>query len=985
MKRGGRALPGPERRSGGAGLLPGILATVVLLQGCGDSGPLLFPDPAVLAPGSGPALEGQVGEELLPAPEVELRDARGNPAPGVEVTFIPAPGSGGIAETPVLTDARGIARAQGWILGEEVGIQRLEVQAANLSPLALEVEVGPGPPARLEPVEEPQERVGRVGDAVEPPPAVRLVDRFGNPIAATVVGFELLDGGSLQPASAVTNAQGLARVGTWTLGTRAGLQTLRATVGQMEPATFSAHARPGPPAELARRDEQVPSGVVGLPLETPPGVRVLDRFGNPVPGILVRFRTHPGYGTVSPAELLSDSLGTAGPDTWILGPVAGTQRLRIEVDSLPTFQLEALARAGAAATVEAQSPLEQEAFVDSIVSHPPTVRVLDEFGNPVGGVEVAFRVTQGGGTVSGSPDTTRSDGHAWEDSWRMGPEPGPNQAEARVEGIPEPVVFHATAMEAPRFDLIVEAVHLNQGSQRNTGGIAPVAGRPGVLRVVVRSTTPTDASPPVRIRVRQHGLVVREELVHRSGSGVPMEPDLMVGTETWNLPLQPHEIQPGVEVQVEVDPEELLDVDRRDTNRYPRSGGFQSLDVIADSPFRVRFIPVHQSATDLTGRVHDGNAASFLDATWRLLPLGALDWAVRSAYTTDAPPLAPSNENGAWTTVLSEIQALRVAEGATDEYYYGVAQLPFSGGGIAGIGYILPAPSHPARSALGYDREPGRSVIMAHELGHTLGRRHAPCGGVGGVDPFYPYPGALLGAAGWDVVQDRFITSPDARDLMGYCSPVWISDYTFGAIRAWRRGDPLAAAPASVLAPRGEGLLVWGRVDSRGPVLEPAFQLEGRALEPEGSGPHRITLLDGDGRVLYRRSFAGTEVEHAEDPAERHFAFLIPLDGTGRPALATLRLETPFGTTERRLPPAPAPGMDPGPAPRMAVSAGDRAELEWDGARFPMALVRDRSSGAILGLVREGRGRVTLPPGRARSDLQLLLSDGVRSVEVDPR
>jgi predicted small lipoprotein YifL len=985
VKGAGRLRPDPGCRPGGNGSLPAILATVILLQGCGDSGPLLFPDPVVLAPGSDPALEGQVGEELLPAPEVELRDARGNPVPGVEVTFVPGPGSGRIAGTPALTDARGVARARGWILGEEMGIQQLGVQAADLPPLALEVKAGPGPPARLEPVEEPPERVGRVGDAVEPPPAVRLVDRFGNPIASTVVGFDLQDGGSLQPASAITDAQGLVRLVTWTLGTRAGLQTLRATFGRLEPAIFSAHARPGPPAELARKDEQIPSGVVGLPLATPPGVRVLDRFGNPVPEILVRFRTNPGYGTVSPAELPSDSLGTAAPEAWTLGPVAGTQLLRAGVDSLPTFQLEALARAGVAAAVEAESPLEQEAFVDSIVSHPPTVRVLDEFGNAVEGVEVAFQVTRGGGTVSGSPATTRPDGLAWAASWRMGPEPGPNQMEARVGGIPEPLLFHAAGLEAPRFDLIVEGMHLNQGSQRNTGGIAPVAGRPGVLRVVVRSTTPTDASPPVRIRVRQHGLVVREELVHRSGAGVPMEPDLTVGTETWNLPLQPHEIQPGVEVQVEVDPEELLEVDRRDTNRYPRSGGFQSLAVVADSPFRVRFIPVHQSASDLTGRVHDGNAASFLDATWRLLPLGALDWAVRSAFTTDAPALEPSNENGAWSTILSEIQALRVAEGATDEYYYGVVQWPFSGGGIAGIGYILPDPSHPARSALGFDREAGRSVIMAHELGHTLGRRHAPCGGAGGVDPFYPYAGALLGAAGWDVVQDRFITSPDARDLMGYCSPVWVSDYTFGAIRAWRRGDPLAAAPASVAAPLGEVLLVWGRVDSRGPVLEPAFQVEGRALEPEGSGPHRITLLDGDGRILYRRSFAGTEVEHAEDPAERHFAFLVPLDGTAGAALAALRLETPFGTAERRLPPAPAPGMDPGPAPRMAVSAADRAELEWDGARFPMALVRDRSSGTILGLVREGGGQLTLPPGRGLSDLQLLLSDGVRSVEVDPR
>jgi hypothetical protein len=970
---------------GGRWFLAGF-AWAVLLQGCGDGEPLLFPEPVSLSPTGTAALRGQVGEELLPAPEVELRDSRGNPAPGVEVVFSPSPGAGRITGTPVRSDSRGVARAQGWTLGEGMGIQRMEVQAPGVPTLFLEVEALPGPPHRLEAVDDSPEQVGRVGEDVGVPPAVRLTDRFGNPLSNRVVNFSIADGGSIQPASGVTDNEGVARVERWTLGPGSGLQFLHATLGELEPAVFSVEARPGPPAELVRGKDTVPSGVVGRAIEEIPSARVLDAFGNPVPGVEVRFEALPLYGTVSPSRVHSDSVGTATPTEWTLGTRAGPQFLQAQVDSLPLLRLEALALAGDARLVEPGSPLEQEAFVDSLVIHRPTVRIRDEFGNPVGGVEVGFQVLEGGGTISGTPATSRADGFAWASSWHLGPLPGLNRVEARVEGIEESVVFQATGLEVPRFDLIVEEVHLNQGSQRTTGGILPVAGRPGVLRVVVRATTATDASPRVRIRLRRGGTILREEWVSRSGSGVPVEPDLTLGTQTWNLPLQPQEIQPGLEVQVEVDPEGLLGVERRDTNRFPRNGGFASLEVLRDPDFRVRFIPVHQSTTGLTGRVDDGNASAFLDATWRLLPLGGLAWEVRSPFTTDTPALEPTNDNNAWSQILSEIQALRVAEGATDEYYYGVVQWPFTGGGIAGVAYILPDPSHPARSALGFDELAAASIIMAHELGHNLGRRHTSCGGAGGVDPFFPYPGGRIGVAGWDVTTNRFVPVDQARDLMGYCSPVWVSDYTFGAIRSWRQNDPLASSPAAVASRREEGILVWGRIDSRGPLLEPAFQVFGRVTEPEGHGPHRITLLDGAGGVLYRGSFPGTPVAHAEDPEERHFAFLLPLDDPARAAgLTTLRLETPFGTVERQLPPTAAPAQVPEAGPRLVLPAPDRAELTWDEARFPMALIRDRASGQILGLARGGELRFKLAPGMQRRDLQVLLSDGVRSQEVDPR
>jgi hypothetical protein len=66
-----------------------------------------------------------------------------------------------------------------------------------------------------------------------------------------------------------------------------------------------------------------------------------------------------------------------------------------------------------------------------------------------------------------------------------------------------------------------------------------------------------------------------------------------------------------------------------------------------------------------------------------------------------------------------------------------------------------------------------------HEIGHSQGALHAPCGGPDGVDPAYPHPEATLGARGLDPLTAQFY-EPDAyTDFMSYCRPYWVSDYRF--------------------------------------------------------------------------------------------------------------------------------------------------------------------------------------------------------------
>jgi hypothetical protein len=66
-----------------------------------------------------------------------------------------------------------------------------------------------------------------------------------------------------------------------------------------------------------------------------------------------------------------------------------------------------------------------------------------------------------------------------------------------------------------------------------------------------------------------------------------------------------------------------------------------------------------------------------------------------------------------------------------------------------------------------------------HEVGHSQGGLHAPCGGPDGIDPAYPHAEATLGARGLDPLTAQFYEPETFKDFMSYCRPYWVSDYRF--------------------------------------------------------------------------------------------------------------------------------------------------------------------------------------------------------------
>jgi len=512
----------------------------------------------------------------------------------------------------------------------------------------------------------------------------------------------------------------------------------------------------------------------------------------------------------------------------------------------------------------------------------------------------------------------------------------------------------------PTDNFALAGYQLVQSVQRSDNSVPMVAGRAALMRLFVTAGSGNTTRATVRLRLYLAGVPVDSFDATAQSAGIPLTVDTASLTASWNVLIPAVRMVAGLSFSAELDPgDEIPETDKTD-NRYPAAGS-AAIAVQSVRHLDLRFVPVHQSINGLTGAVTDLNKGTYFGLTERMLPLGSTTVDVRAPFTTSAPALEPNDGNGAWSTILSQMLALRNSEG-TSRHYIGLVPVTY-GGGIAGLGYVgVPA-------AIAWDKVASAPEVVAHEVGHNFGRNHAPCGNPGGVDPQYPYANAGIGTWGVDLGLMQVRSPLTYKDLMSYCSPDWISDYTYLGILNYR-----GPAPSPLPAPPGPGLVVWGRVLQGSVVLEPAYEVYAPAVLPSRAGPHRVAGYDAQGTRLFGISFEGDLVPDLPRGAERHFAFVVPLGRSELPRLASLRL-VGHGLTAQRLAPA---ALRAGPIGTRAVAtrpAGQATRISWNPA-FPLAVIRDSATGQILGFGQGGAITVA-SGGRA---LRVDLSDGVRSV-----
>lgn len=288
--------------------------------------------PTVVNVVGGADQSGLAGETLTDPLVVTIRDAYGNAVAHSAVRFN-AESGGEAVPASTTTDAAGTARVL-WTLGPLAGAQYLVVQAdsAGLASATIDATARAGAFSRVVDVDPVGRRIS-AGDTVVV--RLRALDGFGNGVEGAVFAFRTRPGsGEVIPPRLESDSTGLVRT-RWRTGTTAGSDTLEVHAFQARDTSFKLVVRTigGSPSEISLVSGDNQRARAGAPVARPPVVRVVDRYGNPVNAVRVRFSTSSPGASVQPTELVTNDRGTAAPTQWQLG-TSGEQLLLIVADGL---------------------------------------------------------------------------------------------------------------------------------------------------------------------------------------------------------------------------------------------------------------------------------------------------------------------------------------------------------------------------------------------------------------------------------------------------------------------------------------------------------------------------------------------------------------------------------------------------------------------------------------------------------------------------
>ncbi len=332
-------------------------------------------------------------------------------------------------------------------------------------------------------------------------------------------------------------------------------------------------------------------------------------------------------------------------------------------------------------------------------------------------------------------------------------------------------------------------------------------------------------------------------------------------TQSFNVELPPSWVASALSVRIEVDREQRLGPTSTQ-DATPVVGTPTKIDIVLVPLVSGTFVPTVPTP------------AAVLDELTRRFPIprSRITVSTRASYTLTSVTDGLDTQTE-WSSAVNELRQLRDAENPSNPYRYYFGFVKRSGGSIAGIGYI----GYP--TAVGWDAAGGWQRTMSHELGHNLGRPHAPCGSVAGPDPNYPYAGGALSDTplvdSIPVALD--VISPVGQtDIMGYCSGVWFSDYNYKLMQSFLEGQPQADVTAAQAASVATDMLqIAGAIGVDGVVLMPVHALRGRPTTT--AGEYTLRLFTQDGRIVEHR-FDAAVVDHVE-PLEAHFAVTVPNPG----------------------------------------------------------------------------------------------------------
>ncbi|MEX2281307.1 MAG: Ig-like domain-containing protein [Gemmatimonadota bacterium] len=569
---------------------------------------------------------------------------------------------------------------------------------------------------------------------------------------------------------------------------------------------------------------------------------------------------------------------------------------------------------------------------------------------------------------------------------------GPVVIRAVSEGIADSAIVTVTL--PPANDLSILDAQFTQAIQEVFGSVPIVLnGNAAAVNVLIRVPEANPTAPPVQVVLRlfeANGTPIRTDTANTTGV-IGSSPSYAAPTAQFLVPATV--LRSGLGWQAEVDPRRLTVDEDRTNNVFPRTGTGNIVTTTV-APLKVRFVPsVLAAHNNSTVTVSTALMPEYLRTLRSVHPLGVITPTIGTAFTTNTSFGTPPSGglSAFWTQVLSQLDMARMVDpGDPEVHWFGLMRPPagFNFTTFGGFAYIPPSATTTGantRTALAvapgwFSNQAQSRELIAHELGHNFTRRHAPCGSAASPDPQFPQSNGTIGIPGHDVyswatglTSSAITMDASSGDVMGYCSPAWVSLYTYGAVLDARGTGPVAATPEALT--RAPVLIVRGHItDDRTIQLEPAFVLDGRPTRAESNGRYRLEGRDHAGRLLFSRNFEPAEIDHAPDV--RAFTLAIEATPELEAALATVEVRGPthaaritrpqtVSSSNARVRPNTVTGTSRGVTVRCA-----------DTAARAVAVV-DLETGSLLAVASSASAQLSsLPRGKR---LRIACTDGIRT------
>ena len=431
--------------------------------------------PTVMEAASETTMSGTGGQPLSQQFKVVLKDNYGNPVPGYKVTFTVTTGNGfldnGTNTQEVTSGVDGTAGVT-LTLATDGATNEVVASYGNLPDITFQATASSGLATRL--IKTNATLSGTVNTQLADNISVRVVDSNGNAVQNHDVTFKVLaGGGTLHPVTASnspdgttvvvrSNANGFAMV-KYTLGKIAGENRIRASSVKRgdvpltdSPVEFIATGVAGEAMDFIYVSGNNQTGAAGMPLAHPFVVKIVDAYNNGVPNYPVAFNVIQGTGALTPpGPYYTGADGTAsvklilGEEANLVNKVEATaEKNGSPLGSPIVFS----ATAGQVSAVERISSNYLTGSAKWPLDDSLKVKVLDNYGNPVGGYPVIWECYGDNlGSVNGETMKTvltNTDGISRVE-FVCGATPGkPSYVQAITEGLQgSPIVFKVSVAD----------------------------------------------------------------------------------------------------------------------------------------------------------------------------------------------------------------------------------------------------------------------------------------------------------------------------------------------------------------------------------------------------------------------------------------------------------------------------------------------------------------------------------------------------------